>query len=65
MLLNILTKERTSMEKDELMQKVKTSEISLNDAREALGHERVHHPLMNTKLTNAELLARKGSCNEV
>jgi hypothetical protein len=48
------------MKKDELFQEVKTRKISINDAREKLGHERVNHPLMDTKLTNAELLARKG-----
>jgi hypothetical protein len=48
------------MKKDELFQEVKACKISLNDAREALGQERVDHPLMNTKLSNAELLARKG-----
>jgi hypothetical protein len=60
MLLNFLVKGRTSMTKDKLFQEVKTRKISLNDAREALGHERVDHPLMDTKTTNAELLARKG-----
>lgn len=48
------------MKKDELFQKVKTGEISLNAAREALGLEKVDHPLMETTLTNAELIARKG-----
>jgi hypothetical protein len=48
------------MKKDELFQEVKNRKISINDAREALGLKRVDHPLMETKLTNAELLARKG-----
>lgn len=48
------------MKKDELFQEVKTRKISINDAREKLGLERIDHPLMNSKLTNAELLARKG-----
>jgi hypothetical protein len=60
MLLSILKEEWTSMKKDELFQEVKTRKISINDAREALGLKRVGHPLMDTKLTNAELLARKG-----
>ncbi|WP_416729239.1 hypothetical protein [Fictibacillus sp. JL2B1089] len=47
------------MKKDELFQEVKTRKISINDAREKLGFERVDHPLMDTKLTNAELLVRK------
>lgn len=47
------------MKKDELFQEVKTRKISINDAREKLGLERVNHPLMNSKLTNTELLARK------
>jgi hypothetical protein len=51
---------RSSMKKDELMQKVKAGAISLNDARATLGHERVDHPLLDTKFTNAELLERKG-----
>jgi hypothetical protein len=48
------------MTKDELFQEVKAGKISLNDARESMGLTRVDHPLMNTKLTNAELLASKG-----
>ncbi len=47
------------MKKDELFQEVKAGKMSLNDAREALGFERVDHPLMDTKNTNAKLLARK------
>jgi hypothetical protein len=47
------------MKKDQLFQDVKTGKISINDAREALGHERVNHPLMNTKMTNQELLLQK------
>jgi pyruvate kinase len=60
MLLNFLARKRTSMKKDEIFQQVKAGEISLNDAREALGYERVDHTLMNTKLTNSELLKRRG-----
>jgi hypothetical protein len=60
MLLNILKKGRTSMTKDELFQEVKAGKISINDAREALGLERVDHPLMDTKMTNKELLERRG-----
>lgn len=60
MLLSILKEEWTSMKKDEHFQDVKTGKISINDAREKLGLKRVNHPLMETKLTNAELLARKG-----
>lgn len=48
------------MLKEELMQKVKKGEISLNDVREALGFTRVDHPLMDCKFTNGELLAKTG-----
>jgi hypothetical protein len=57
MLLNFLAKERTSMKKDELFKLVKSGKITINNARESLGLEKVDHPLMNTTKTNAELLA--------
>lgn len=49
------------MKKDELFQEVKTRKISINDVREKLGLERVNHPLMDSKLTNKELLQQKKS----
>jgi hypothetical protein len=56
MLLNFLTKERTGMKKDELFKLVKEKRITINDARESLGLEKVDHPLMNTTKTNADLI---------
>jgi hypothetical protein len=44
------------MSKDELFQKVKAGEISINEAREKLGLEKVNHPLLNATKTNTELL---------
>lgn len=50
---------RVKMTKEELHQQVKAGKISINDAREKLGHGKVDHPLMNTTKTNRELLAEK------
>jgi hypothetical protein len=61
MLLSILAKGRTSMKKDELFQEVKAGKISLKDFPEALGHERVDHLLIDTKMTNEELLQQINS----
>lgn len=47
------------MTNEELYQQVKARRISINAAREKLGHERVDHPLMNTTKTNRELLAER------
>lgn len=59
-ILNRLTSIEFVASKEELYQDVKAGKISLNDAREKLGLERIYHPLMDSKLTNAELLSRKG-----
>jgi hypothetical protein len=49
------------MKKDELFQEVKAGKISINDAREEMGLTRVDHPLMNTRMTNKELLEKRGN----